>query len=146
MSGVHLQKTGTPVVMQSSDGRVSLSVPIQFKRRSGRKQITLPNGEAAAPRPWDAAPTPLQLALVRGHRWLSMLESGEVRTMAEIAKLEGIDNSYVSRMINLTTLAPDIVEAVLQNTLPDHLTLFDLAVDPPALWDDQRARVSSPKS
>lgn len=141
MSGVHIQKTGAPEVSQSSDGRLTLSVPIQFKRRSGRKQVTLPNGEPGNPRPWDTAATPLQLALVRGHRWLAMLESGEVTTMTEIAKREGIDNSYVSRMVNLTTLAPDIVDAILLSELPDHLTLFDIAVDPPALWEDQRARI-----
>jgi DNA-binding MarR family transcriptional regulator len=70
-----------------------------------------------------------------------MMESGEVKTMTELAKREGIDNSYVSRMVNLTTLAPDIVEAILLNGLPDHLTLFDLAVDPPALWEEQRKRL-----
>ena len=138
MNGVHIRKTGAPEVSKSSDGRLTLSVPIQFKRRSGRKQVTLPNGEPGKARPWDAAATPLQLALARGHRWLAMLESGEVTTMTEIAKREGIDNSYVSRMVNLTTLAPDIVEAILLNALPDHLTLFDLAVDPAALWDKQR--------
>ena len=60
--------------------------------------------------------------------------------MSEIAKRVGIDNNYVSRMVNLTTLAPDIIDAILLNELPDHLTLFDLAVDQPALWDAQRAR------
>ena len=45
-----------------------------------------------------------------------------------------IDSSYVSRMINLTTLAPEIVAAILDETLPDNIILFDLAVDPPALW------------
>lgn len=143
MSGVHIQKTGAPQVSHSSDGRLTLSVPIQFKRRSGRKQVTLPNGELGKPRPWDAAATPWQLALVRGHRWLTLLESGEVTTMTEIAKREGIDNSYVSRMVNLTTLAPDIVEAILLNALPDRLTLFELAVDPPAIWEAQRMRVHS---
>ena len=64
MSGVHIRKTGAPEVSKSSDGRLTLSVPIQFKRRSGRKQVTLPNGEPGKPRPWDAAATPLQLALV----------------------------------------------------------------------------------
>lgn len=144
MSGVHIQKTGAPEVSQSSDGRLTLSVPIQFKRRSGRKQVTLPNGEPGKPRPWDTAATPLQLALIRGHRWLAMLESSEVKTMTEIAKREGIDNSYVSRMVNLTTLAPDIVDAILQDALPDSLTLFDLAVDPPTLWDAQRRRSQVP--
>ena len=42
---------------------------------------------------------------------------------------------------NLTTLAPDIVAAILDDAMPNHVTLFDLAVDPPALWDDQRARL-----
>lgn len=61
--------------------------------------------------------------------------------MREIAAKEGIDNSYVSRMVNLTTLAPDIVAAILDDKLPNHITLFDLAVDPPALWDEQRIRL-----
>ena len=111
------------------------------ERRSGRKPVTLPNGETAPVRPWDVAPTSIQLALARGHRWLAMLESGEAKSLKEIATREGIDNSYVSRMVNLTTLAPDIVAAILEDALPNHVTLFDLAVDPPALWDEQRERV-----
>jgi hypothetical protein len=141
MSEIQIRSTGTTEVIQSSDGRITLSVPIQIKRRSGRKQMTLPNGEPGKPRPWDVAATPLQLALARGHRWLAMLESGKVKNLTEIAALEGVDNSYVSRMVNLTTLAPDIVEAILEDALPDHLTLFDIAVDPPALWEEQRKRV-----
>ena len=141
MNEVRIHKTGAPEVIQSSDGRLTLSVPIQFKRRAGRKQVTLPSGEPGKHRPWDTATTALQLALARGHRWLAMLESGEAKSLREIAALEGVDNSYVSRMVNLTSLAPDIVDAILLNELPDHLTLFDLAVDPPALWDEQRARL-----
>ena len=116
-------------------------MPIQFKRRSGRKLVTLPNGETTIARPWDTAATPLQLALARGHRWLAMLESGEAKSLREIATLEGIDNSYVSRMVNLTTLAPDIVAAILDDAMPNHVTLFDLAVDPPAVWNEQRSRL-----
>lgn len=71
----------------------------------------------------------------------AMLESGEAKSLKEIATREGIDNSYVSRMVNLTTLAPDVVAAILDDALPNHITLFDLAVDPPALWDEQRERV-----
>ena len=47
-------------------------------------------------------------------------------------------------MVNLTTLAPDIVAAILDDELPNHVTLFDLAVDPPALWDEQRERLTDP--
>ena len=48
-----------------------------------------------------------------------------MKNLIKIGMLEGFDNSYVSRLVNLTTL-------------PDHLTLFDIAVDPPALWEEQR--------
>ena len=72
-----------------------------------------------------------------------MLESGEVKSLRDLAAREGIDNSYVSRMVNLTTLAPDIVAAILDDALPSDITLFDLAVDPPALWDGQWERVQS---
>lgn len=67
-----------------------------------------------------------------------MLESGEARSSKEIAVRQGIDNSCVSRMVNLTTLAPDILAAIPDDALPNHITLFDLVVDPPALWDEQR--------
>lgn len=142
MNEVRITTTGATDVIPSSDGRLTLSIPIQIKRRSGRNLVTLPNGEIAKPRPWDTAATPLQLALARGHRWLAMLESGEVGSLKEIAQHEGVDASYVSRMVNLTALAPDIVASILDDVLPDHLTLFDLAVDPPALWDEQRTKIN----
>lgn len=44
-------------------------------------------------------------------------------------------------MVNLTTVAPDIVAAILSETLPLELTLFDLAVDPPELWEERRGRL-----
>ncbi len=142
LSGIRIQKTGEPDVIEASDGRLTLSVPIQIKRRSGRKLVTLPNGETVRARPWDTATTPLQMALARGHRWLAMLEFGEARSLKEIAALEGIDSSYVSRMVNLTTLSPDIVAAILDESLPGHVTLFDLSSGTPLLWDEQRAVIA----
>jgi hypothetical protein len=46
-------------------------------------------------------------------------------------------------MVNLTTLAPDIVAAILDETLPSEVTLFDLASRTPLLWDEQRAQIQS---
>ena len=68
MNGIRIRKTGAPDVIAASDGRLTLSMPIRIKRRSGRKLVTLPNGEAANPRPWDVEATPMQLALARGYR------------------------------------------------------------------------------
>jgi len=58
--------------------------------------------------------------------------------LREIAGRERVDSCYASREINLTCQAPDIVAAILDDTLLDHVTLFDLAVDPPRLWEEQR--------
>ena len=108
--------------------------------------VTLPDGTTVQPRPWDDTPTPIQQALARGHRWLEMLQSGKAQSLTEVAELEGMDRAYVSRMVNLTTLAPDIVAAILDETLPDHVTLFDLASGTPLLWDDQRALLRKKQS
>ena len=46
--------------------------------------------------------------------------------------------------MNLTTLAPNIMAAILDGTLPDHVTLFELASGTPLLWDEQRALLQTP--
>lgn len=128
---------GAADVIPSSDGKLTLNIPIQIRRRGGCKRITLPNGEAGiSHKPLE--PTAMQLALARGHRWLAMLEWGEVTTMRELAAREGVDNSYVSRMINLTMLSPYVIQTILDDTLPDNVTLLELAVDPPLVWEGQR--------
>lgn len=66
-----------------------------------------------------------------------MAESGQVSSLREIAAQEGVDNSYVSRMMNLTVVAPEIIEAISDDRLPDHLTLLDIAMDPSELREKQ---------
>jgi len=61
--------------------------------------------------------------------------------MKEIARREGVDDSYMSRMVNLTTLSPDIVATILDESLPPGVTLFDMAAGTPLLWGEQRGRV-----
>lgn len=134
MSELLIRPTGQPGRILSSDGRVTISIPIQIRRRSGRKQITLPSGEQLKSTTQMPPPTSLQSALARGHRWLKMLESGEATSLKAIATLEQVDERYVSRMINLTTLAPGIVAAILDEGAPDYVTVFDLAVNLPILW------------
>ena len=142
MSNINIQQTGVVEIHAMSDGRVAVAVPIHFKRRSGRKLVTLPNGEILKPRPWDTETTPLQRALARAHRWQRMLDSGEVRTQQELADHEGVSNAYVSRMLRLTTLAPDIVAAILDDDLPDQIKLFDFSAMDPIIWDEQRLLVA----
>ena len=134
MSEVLIQPTGLPGRVLSSDGSIAISIPVQIKRRSGRKHITLPSGEPLKPAALIPPPTTLQSALARGYRWLKMLESGAATSIKAIAILEQVDDRYVSRMVNLTTLAPDMVAAILDDDMPEDVTVFDLAVNLPILW------------
>lgn len=85
-----------------------------------------------------AAPTALQAAFAGGRRWMRQIGSGKVANVAAISKAENVDRSYVSRMINLTTVAPEIQAAILDETLPGTVSLFDLASDTPLSWEQQR--------
>lgn len=139
MSDTRITQNGDVDLIAASNGSLTVSVPVKIIRRGKCKAVTLPDGTTLQPRLWNDTPTPIQQALARGHRWLEMLESGKAKTLTEVAELEGMDRAYVSRMVNLTTLAPDIVAAILDETLPDQVTLFDLASGTPLLWEEQRA-------
>ncbi len=139
MRDARIGRIGAPDVIPASDGSLTVSLQIEIRRRGKRKTVTLPDGSAMQARRWDETPTPIQQALARGHRWLAMLESGQAQSLSDVAALEGMDRAYVSRMVNLTTLAPDIVAAILDETLPDHVTLFELVSGTPLLWDEQRS-------
>ena len=69
-----------------------------------------------------------------------MLESGEVASVKELAKQEKIDDSYVARVLRLTLLAPDIVEAILNGCQPDGMSYRELAKPFPVEWDGQREK------
>lgn len=146
MSDIRIDQNGAADLISASNGSLTVSLPIKLIRRGKCMAVTLPDGTTIQPRPWDDTPTPIQQALARGHRWLEMLQSGKAQSLTEVAELEGMDRAYVSRMVNLTTLAPDIVAAILDETLPDHVTLFDLASGTPLLWDDQRALLRKKQS
>jgi hypothetical protein len=123
----------------SKDGRTAtVSIPVTFLRRGGRKQILTPAGTA----PWSPTPrvdTALVKAVVRAHRWRQMLESGEYASSAELAKAEKVNDSYLSRILRLTLIAPDIIEAILSGRQPSTLQLDDLLKPLPAVWAWQPA-------
>jgi hypothetical protein len=116
---------------------VTLHVPFRIVKRGGHKEMRLP---AAAPRQADNA---LMKALARAFRWKRMLESGEFTNIAELAEREGIAVSYVTRVLRLTLLAPDIVEAILDGTQGPRVTLSRLREPFPVEWDEQRAGIAA---
>jgi len=117
---------------------VTIRIPLTIRKRSGRKFIVAPDGEPElAPRPTEVDNT-LVKALGRAFRWKQLLETGEYATIAEIADAEKLHNSYVSRLLNLTLLAPDIVEALLDGRQPPGFKLAAFTVAAPDCWLAQR--------
>jgi hypothetical protein len=125
----------------SRDGRTAtISVPVTFLQRGGRKQILTPPGAA----PWSSAPrvdTALVKAVARAHRWRQMIESGQYSSSAELAKAEKVNDSYVSRILRLTLIAPDIIDAILTGRQSSTLQLDDLLKPLPAAWERQRSEL-----
>jgi hypothetical protein len=123
----------------SKDGcTVTVHIPVTFRQRAGRKQILSPSGSA----PWSPAPrveASLLKAVVRAHRWRAMLESGEYASAAELAKAEKVNDSYLSRILRLTLLAPEIVEAIVVGKQPPMMQVDDLLKPLPAQWRRQKS-------
>jgi hypothetical protein len=77
-------------------------------------------------------------ALARAFRWRRMLESERFATINELAAAEKINSPYVARVLRLTLLAPDIVEAILDGRQTEGMTLPGLMDDVDAEWTAQR--------
>lgn len=113
---------------------VTLHVPFRVMKRGGRKEMQLPEG-AAQSRRTDST---LVKALARAFRWKRMLEAGEFATIAELAEREGIAPSYMTRVLRLTLLAPDIVKSILDGKQVTEVTLARVLEPFPVEWEGQR--------
>jgi hypothetical protein len=126
---------------------ITVFIPMTWKkRRSGQKVIIAPDGsDAWAPakaRPDEA----LIRALARAHRWNRMLGAGRGRSIAKIAEAEKVDRAYVSRLLDLTLLAPDIQETILEGRQPKGMQLDELMGAVPGAWEAQRRVIQAASS
>ena len=112
---------------------VTIHVPFRVVKRGGRTEMQLPDGAAQSRRTDNS----LVKALARAFRWKRMLESGEFATIAELAEREGIASSYMTRVLRLTLLAPDIVEAILDGRQAPNVTLARVLEPFPLEWAAQ---------
>lgn len=117
---------------------VTVVVPMTVRRRGGRKQIIGPDGALLQVGGDGAEETRgdpvLVKALARAFRWRRLLEEGRYGSIRELAKAEGVDRNYVGRLLNLTLLAPDLIEAVLDGRGMDAVSLPGLVQPLPAEW------------
>jgi hypothetical protein len=120
----------------SADGEtITVHIPLTFRKRGGRKLVVTPDGGAWAPRP--RVDNAMVKALARAFRWRKMLDEGAYGTLEDLARAKGLAPSYVSRILRLTLLAPDIVEVILDGRQPAEPQLDDLLAGFPLEWEGQ---------
>jgi hypothetical protein len=135
-------------VTKNPDGSITVHIPITFKMYGGKKYIITP------PHPLDDAPsgtvytkgitpkprTAILKALAQAFEWKEMIDRGEVQSSTELAKKLKMTDSYIGRILRLSLLAPDIIEALLDGKQPEKLSLRDLLKPVPQDWNEQRMK------
>jgi hypothetical protein len=128
-----------PAITVADNGNLQIHIPMLIRRMRGRKKvIALHAIDGEIP----GAAEPIQAAVIqalsRAFSWAEILESGQVNSISELARNLEVDGSYVTRILKLTTLAPDIVEAIINGEEPDGLSLAKLTRTFPEDWREQR--------
>jgi hypothetical protein len=120
---------------------ITIRIPMEFKRRGGRKEIIVP--EVNAPDVEVMAPPqePLVLALAQARHWQDMLDTGKYATTRDLARRLRLSKTYVTRILSLNFLAPDIIQAILEGREPSGLSLVRLSEPLPMAWEEQRRRL-----
>jgi len=123
-------------LVESGDTLV-LEVAARLKTWGGERVIVGPDGRELREQP--QVDDTLMKALARAHRWCRQLASGEVASVAALAETAGCTPAYVTQLLSLAFLAPDIVELILRGAQPKRLTLAALlAAKLPLSWREQR--------
>ena len=125
-------------VLETSDHGLVVDVPLKLKKRAGRKEVILTDafGDGAIER--MSHQEALVVALARAHRWQRLLDEEKFKSVSDLAREIGLDPSFAARLLRLTLLAPDIIEAILMGEEPSGLSLTMLTKQLPVLWNGQR--------
>jgi hypothetical protein len=137
-AGSRLVVTGKPTVRREGE-TVIVSVPIKVYRLNGRQMILAEGNESGDKQTkHKSLNVSLITALAKAYRWQDQLESGQYRDLEDIARANKVDRSYVGRMLQLTSLAPDIVESILAGQAFADISLQHCRKGIPVFWEEQR--------
>jgi hypothetical protein len=117
---------------------LTIYIPVQFKRRGGRKLVLAPDGITAPVAPKPAVDDTMLKLLIKAHRWRRRIESGKAKSITDLAAQENVSDAYVQRVLLLTCLAPDITAAILDGRQPRGLSVNLMLKAVPEAWEEQR--------
>ncbi|MBT3789624.1 MAG: hypothetical protein HOC33_00465 [Alphaproteobacteria bacterium] len=126
----------------SPDGTtMTVRVPMKFQVRGGRKLVVTPDGSPSWAKPRKRIDNAMVKALARAFRWQKLLDDSTYTTIEDIANSEKINPSYVSRVLRLTLLSPEIVEMILDGRQSLSLTMKELLIGFPLEWGLQKSKL-----
>ena len=73
---------------------LTIHIPVQFKRRGGRRLILAPDGVTSPLSPQPAVDDTMLKLLIKGHRWRRRIESGKARSITDLAAQEKVTIAY----------------------------------------------------
>ena len=128
--------------MTSSSDTIRVVIPLMIRKRNGRPKILPPDDAGMAS---GRAQDPHVLrAIARAWSWRRKLERGEYSTNEDIAAAERVSDQFVSRMIRLAYLSPDVLEALVITRKSSAASIYELAAVAERPWAEQLGFVSPP--
>ena len=121
-----------------------ISIPAQLKRCGIETRLIVPNEDVSTAH--HASVRAIQNALVKALEWNQALITGSASSMNEIAKKHHVTQRYVSRLIKMAFLAPDIMAAIGKGNIPLNLSMERFRKSFPFVWDEQRKALGFPPS
>ena len=147
IGGYFNQPHGNPAEIPESrqdildDGSIRITMKLELKRIEGHRRVVIP-----APGAERLKQTSLLRAINNARKWMDMLINGEAQNVTDLSKQLGLKTGYVTRILSLNSLAPDIVEAILAGIEPDGLSIAKLTEQPiPEDWNEQRRLYGFPE-
>lgn len=128
--------------MNGSNDNIRVVIPLAIRRRNGRPKILPP--ESVADQQVSAQDPHILKALGRAWAWRRRLESGEVTTAGDLAKLEGVTERFISRTMRLAYLSPEVLEQLVVRREPPAISVMELIDANHLPWAAQAERVFGP--
>jgi hypothetical protein len=122
---------------------VTVRVPLKIRRRPGRRTVVTPVVDGLPAHSATRVDPALLKALARAFRYQRLLDEGRYASISEMAAAEKLDRGYLGRLLQLTLLAPDIVEAILDGRTPPGISLVCLLSGVADDWSAQRAALAA---
>ena len=121
LRSVRIDVDGKSCQFMTDSQRVTM-IPLKIRRKQNRKLLTPPSGTMSNVMS-GGVDIPMIKTLGKAFHWQRLLEDGKYATARDLARAFNLEPGWVAEVLRMTSLAPDIVEAILEGVQPRHLNL-----------------------